>query len=190
VVADVSGKGLPAALVMTITKGLLLAASDDRAEPLAIAQEVNAGVHSLRNRSLFVTMLLGVLDPAARSFRFVRAGHTPLFWRHADGSVEMLAPRGLGLGMAPAAAFARVCQERTIEVAPGDLLLLFSDGVTEAMNERREELGEERLVAFVRERLSPRMTAEEICAAVIAEVDHFRGAAAAHDDMTLVVVRC
>ena len=94
-VADVSGKGVPAALVMTITKGLLLAASDGRSEPLSILADVNAGIHSLGNRSVFVTMLFGLFDPGARTFRFVRAGHTPLLWRKATGEVLTLSPRGI-----------------------------------------------------------------------------------------------
>ncbi|MFL6246541.1 MAG: PP2C family protein-serine/threonine phosphatase [Thermoanaerobaculia bacterium] len=189
-VADVSGKGVPAALVMTITKGLLLAASDGRADPLETLADVNAGIHSLGNRSTFVTMLFGVFDPIARTFRFVRAGHTPLLWRKASGEVMTLSPRGIGVGMTSPRMFSAICERATITTGTGDLLILYSDGVNEAMNERHEEFGDERLLAIVRERISSAMSAEEVRAVLVDAVDAFRGTAPAHDDMTLVVVKC
>ncbi len=189
-VADVSGKGVPAALVMTITKGLLLAASDGRSEPLEILADVNSGIHSLGNRSVFVTMLFGVFDPAARTFHFVRAGHTPLLWRKASGEVVTLSPRGIGIGMTGPRAFSTLCERRTITTAPGDFLILYSDGVNEAMNEHTEEFGDERLLTTVRDRITNATTAEEARAILVKAVDDFRGTAPAHDDMTLVVLKC
>ncbi|HEV7764347.1 MAG TPA: PP2C family protein-serine/threonine phosphatase [Thermoanaerobaculia bacterium] len=189
-VADVSGKGVPAALVMTITKGLLLAASDGRSDPLQTLADVNAGIHSLGHRSVFVTMLFGVFDPAKRTFEFVRAGHTPLLWRKASGDVETLSPKGIGVGMTSSKMFSAICERMTITTAPGDFLFLFSDGVTEAMNERSEEFGDDRLLATVRDRVRSDMSAEEARVVIVAAVDEFRGTAAAHDDMTLVVIKC
>jgi hypothetical protein len=188
-VADVSGKGVPAALVMTITKGLLLAASDGRSDPLETLADVNAGIHSLRNRSVFVTMLFGVFDPVRRTFQFVRAGHTPLIVRRSSGQVETFSPGGLGIGMASSRTFSALCQRATITTTPGDLLILFSDGMSEAMNEHSEEFGEERLLATVRDRVTNAMSAEEVRVVLVDAVDQFRGGAAAHDDMTLVVVK-
>jgi hypothetical protein len=189
-VADVSGKGVPAALVMTITKGLLLAASDGRSDPLETLADVNAGIHSLGNRSVFVTMLFGVFDPNARTFQFVRAGHTPLLWRKASGEVASLSPRGIGIGMTSPRTFSNLCDRATITTAPGDFLILYSDGVNEAMNEHTEEFGDERLLTIVRDRIATSMTAEEVRAILVQAVDDFRGSAPAHDDMTLVVVKC
>ena len=188
-VADVSGKGVPAALVMTITKGLLLAASDGRSEPLEILADVNAGIHSLGNRSVFVTMLFGVFDPAARTFQFVRAGHTPLVWRKATGEVVSLSPRGIGIGMTSPRSFSKLCERQTITTTPGDFLILYSDGVNEAMNERTEEFGDERLLTIVRDQITSATTAEEARAILVNAVDEFRGTAPAHDDMTLVVLK-
>jgi Serine phosphatase RsbU, regulator of sigma subunit len=189
-VADVSGKGISAALVMTITKGLLLAASDGRSDPLETLADVNAGIHSLGTRSVFVTMLFGVFDPAARTFRFVRAGHTPLVWRKASGEVETLSPRGIGIGMTSPRLFSALCDRCTITTSTGDFLILYSDGVNEAMNERSEEFGDERLLAAVRDQITENMSAEEARVVLVQAVDTFRGSAAAHDDMTLVVVKC
>jgi phosphoserine phosphatase RsbU/P len=189
-VADVSGKGVPAALVMTITKGLLLAASDGRSDPLETLADVNAGIHSLGNRSVFVTMLFGVFDPVARTFQFVRAGHTPLVWRKASGEVVALSPRGIGIGMTSPRTFSTLCERQTITTAPGDFLILYSDGVNEAMNEHREEFGDERLLTIVRDRITNETTAEEARVILVKAVDDFRGTAPAHDDMTLVVLKC
>jgi Stage II sporulation protein E (SpoIIE) len=188
-VADVSGKGVPAALFMTITKGLLLAASDGRSDPLETLADVNAGIHSLGHRSVFVTMLFGVFDPTRRTFRFVRAGHAPLLVRRASGEVETFSPRGVGIGMTSPRMFSALCERSTIDTRAGDFLFLFSDGITEAMNERSEEFGEERLLAVVRERITGAMSAEEARVVIVDAVDQFRGNAAAHDDMTLVVMR-
>ncbi len=188
-VADVSGKGVPAALVMTITKGLLLAASDGRADPLETLADVNAGIYSLGNRAVFVTMLFGVLDPAARTFQFVRAGHTPLLWRKSSGEVVTVSPRGVGIGMTSPRMFSAICESATIATGAGDVLILYSDGVNEAMNERSEEFGDERVLATVRDSITNEMSAEDVCAALVAAVDRFRGTAPAHDDMTLVVVK-
>jgi hypothetical protein len=189
-VADVSGKGVPAALVMTITKGLLLAASDGRADPLETLADVNAGIHSLGHRGVFVTMLFGVFDPIRRTFRFVRAGHTPLLWRKTSGDVAALSPRGIGVGMTGPRMFSTICERSTITTGAGDFLILYSDGVTEAMNERSEEFGDDRLLATVRDRITNAMTAEEARVVLVQAVDEFRGPAPAHDDMTLVVVKC
>jgi sigma-B regulation protein RsbU (phosphoserine phosphatase) len=134
-------------------------------------------------------MLFGVLDPSRRTFEFVRAGHTPLLWRKTSGEVESLSPRGLGVGMTGARSFSALCERKTITTAAGDFLFLFSDGVTEAMNEQSEEFGEERLSVTVRDRIHNAMSAEEARVVVIEAVDQFRGNAAAHDDMTLVVVK-
>lgn len=188
-VADVSGKGVPAALVMTITKGLLLAASDGRSDPLETLADINTGIHSLGHRSTFVTMLFGVFDPTARTFQFVRAGHTPLLWRKASGEITTLSPRGIGVGMTSPRNFSAICERATITTTPGDLLILYSDGVNEAMNERSEEFGDERLLAIVRDRVTDAMSAEDVRAVIVDAVDQFRGTAPAHDDMTLVVVK-
>jgi sigma-B regulation protein RsbU (phosphoserine phosphatase) len=189
-VADVSGKGVPAALVMTITKGLLLAASDGRSDPLETLADVNAGIHSLGHRSVFVTMLFGVFDPLARTFRFVRAGHTPLLWRKTSGEVAALSPRGIGVGMTSPLLFSKICERSTITTGAGDFLILYSDGITEAMNAVSEEFGDERLFVTVRDRITNGMTAEEARVVIIEAVDEFRGEAPVHDDMTLVVVKC
>lgn len=188
-VADVSGKGVPAALIMTITKGLLLAASDGESDPRRIVGDVNAGIHSLRNKSSFVTMIFGVIDATRRTFEFVRAGHTALLWRRADGSVESIAPRGIGLGMSASRTFRALCETRTIAPAKDDFVLLYSDGVTEAMNERSEEFGDERLIETLRNNVTSEMSADDARDAIIGEVALFCDTAPVHDDMTLVVVK-
>ena len=188
-VADVSGKGVPAALIMTITKGLLLAAADGESDPRAILGGVNAGIHSLKQRSTFVTMIFGVLNANERTFEFVRAGHTALLWRRHDGSVSSLAPRGIGLGMSAPRMFRAVSETRTIAPSAGDFLLLYSDGVTEAMNERSEEFGDDRLLEIARTKLTPEMSADDARDALIGEVALFCGTAPVHDDMTMVVVK-
>jgi sigma-B regulation protein RsbU (phosphoserine phosphatase) len=83
-----------------------------------------------------------------------------------------------------------LCERQTITTAPGDFLILYSDGVNEAMNEHREEFGDERLLNIVRDQITNATTAEEARVMIVKAVDDFRGTAPAHDDMTLVVVKC
>lgn len=188
VVADVCGKGVPAALYMTIVKGLLLAAADFSDDPLEIACDVNEGLHAVGQRNVFVTMFLGVVDPERRSVRYVRAGHNPAYcYRAATSEVIALAPKGMALGMAPPALFRRSLQVEAFTLADDDALVVFSDGLTEAMNSVQEEYGEERLEAVLR--AAGRRSARETRELIVREVEGFVGEAPVHDDLTLVVVR-
>ena len=126
---------------------------------------------------------------SARSVLFVRAGPPPLLWRKTSGAVETLSPRGIGVGMTSPRNFSAICERATIAPGTGDLLILYSDGVNEAMNERHEEFGDDRLLAVVRDQITNEMSAEAVRAVIVDAVDAFRGTAPAHDDMTLVVVK-
>lgn len=188
VVADVSGKGVPAALYMTLTKGLLASVSETQSEPGVILREVNRHLYQVSQRKVFVTMLLGVLDPATRTLTYARAGHNPAVWRHtAKRQSSQLAAAGLGLGMVSGKLFDRGLRPATIQLAPGDALFFYSDGIPEAMNAAGEEYGMERLLAAI-ERCDEAHAAEAV-EIVLSDVAEFVGDTAPHDDITLVVLR-
>jgi serine phosphatase RsbU (regulator of sigma subunit) len=188
VVADVSGKGVPAALYMTLTKGLLLSVAENTSDPGEILCEVNKHLYEVCKRKTFVTLFFGVLDPATKTLTFSRAGHNPPVWRRqSEQTTEWLKSAGLGLGLNAGKSFERVLKVEQIQLSRNDLLIFYSDGITEAMNEQQEEYGEERLEQVAA--LTDGMGAEESLSAVLANVSNFLGKMLPQDDQTLVVVR-
>jgi hypothetical protein len=184
VIADVAGKGMPAALLMANTRSIWRAEARLGDGPAETLRRVN---HSLwhdmsSNSSGFVTCLYAVLDPLAREIRFASAGH-PLPLLRNDGEIREIEVYGLPLGLQPDAAY----EEVTLRLTPGDTVLLYTDGVIEAMNASRELFGFERLTAFMRR--------EGHCAAgTLAErawtaARAFSGPVGQEDDMTVMVLK-
>jgi phosphoserine phosphatase RsbU/P len=188
VVADVSGKGVPAALYMTLTKGLLLSVSETTSDPGEILREVNKHLYEVCKRKTFVTLFLGVLDPLTKTLTYARAGHNPPVWRRqSQQTTEWLKPAGIGLGLNAGKSFNRVLRVEQIQLSQNDLLIFYSDGISEAMNEHQEEYGEERLAEVAA--MTDGMGAEESLSAVFVNVSNFLGKELPQDDQTLVVVR-
>ncbi|HEY6403041.1 MAG TPA: PP2C family protein-serine/threonine phosphatase, partial [Blastocatellia bacterium] len=193
VIADVSGKGVPASLYMTLTKGLLDSVSEYKIDPGEILREVNLHLYDVCRRKTFVTMFLGVIDPLRRTLSFARAGHNPTIICR-NGASEPGAPRtwmlkspGMGMGLNKGKIFNQSLKVETIQLEPGDKLFFYSDGITEAMNEKRDEYGEDRLMAIA-ERANE-MSAEQSRDAVMADVADFLGKVHPQDDQTLVVLQ-
>ncbi|HWQ34908.1 MAG TPA: PP2C family protein-serine/threonine phosphatase [Blastocatellia bacterium] len=188
VVADVSGKGVPASLYMTLTKGLMLSVAEEQSDPGAVLREVNKHLYEACQRKMFVTLFYGVLDPRTRTLTCSRAGHNPPIWRRtSEQTTLMLKPPGPGLGLVSGQSFDRVLKVEQISLSPHDTLFLYSDGITEAMNEHQEEYGEARLMA-VAER-ADWLDAEMALNAVLGDVSAFLAGTPPQDDQTLVVVR-
>lgn len=188
VVADVSGKGVPAALYMTLTKGLLLSVSETSSDPGEILREVNKHLYEVCKRKTFVTLFFAVLDPITKTLTYARAGHNPPVWRRpSQQTTEWLKSAGIGLGLNAGKSFDRVLKVEQIQLQPDDLLIFYSDGISEAMNEHQEEYGEERLAQIAA--ITDGMGAEESLRAVFTNVSNFLGKVLPQDDQTLVVVR-
>jgi serine phosphatase RsbU (regulator of sigma subunit) len=187
-VGDVSGKGMSAALYMTLTLGLLGAASEDRDDPAEILSDVNQDLFARSPRNVFVTMFFGILDPATRTLRFARAGHNPLILRrHRQGDTVSLCPAGLALGLTAGRTFNPTLETVEIQLEVGDTIFVCSDGITEAMNRKREEYDEERLLAAIER--ADGLSAEGTRDAILKDLAAFVGKAPVHDDVTLVVVQ-
>ncbi|HZL55558.1 MAG TPA: PP2C family protein-serine/threonine phosphatase, partial [Bryobacteraceae bacterium] len=187
-VADVSGKGVPAALYMTLTKGLLCAAALDSDDPRQILGAVNKHLRTVTKKKMFVTMALGVLDPESRSMEYVRAGHNPVVWRRRDAvETRLLSGSGIGLGIAGPALFAKTLATETLQLAAGDALVFYSDGLTEAMNESLEQFGEERLMAAVEN--TDGLHAAPTRDSILEEVRRFLNGIHPQDDLTIAVLR-
>jgi sigma-B regulation protein RsbU (phosphoserine phosphatase) len=182
VVADVSGKGIPAALIMASFRALLRTQMKRRSRLTAVAAELNAAVLEFRDASRFVTAVCAVLEDDGR-IRYVNCGHNPPLLLGAGGGREMLRRGGAALGLFAGERF----REGTARLEPGDSLVLHTDGVVEPANEDDDEFGVDRLEAAVR--AVARRPASEALRAVIEATQAFSGRDRYDDDFTLVVVR-
>jgi serine phosphatase RsbU (regulator of sigma subunit) len=188
VVADVSGKGVPAALYMTLTKGLLASVAEEQSDPGNILREVNRHLYEACRKKVFVTLFLGVLDPATRTLTYARAGHNPTVWRSpVRNATELLRPAGMGLGLNQGKIFNTTLKVASLQLEANDALFFYSDGITEAMNAKQEEYGEERLMALAAQ--TDKLNAGAALNAIMADVKAFLGSIAPQDDQTLVVVK-
>ena len=187
VVADVSGKGVPASLYMTLTKGLLASVSETTSDPGEILREVNRHLYEVCRRKMFVTLFLGVIDPATKRLTYARAGHNPTVFRRPMAETRLLRAGGIGLGLNSGKIFDKTLKVETVQLAANDKLFFYSDGITEAMNPKNEEYGEERLMSLA-ERLDE-VGANEARDFVLSEVKEFLDSNQPQDDQTLVVVK-
>jgi sigma-B regulation protein RsbU (phosphoserine phosphatase) len=184
VVGDVSGKGVPAALFMALTCSLLRAEASRTESPEETLRAVNRHLLTYFTHSMFVTVLFGILDRATRRFDFARAGHDlPLILDSRGAQQSFILGRGHPLGLFPNPAL----DVQTAVLPPGGLMLLYSDGATEAMNQEYELFGVERIVETVRQRLDA--SAQHLCAHVLATLAAYCGDAPQSDDITLLVLR-
>lgn len=187
-VADVSGKGVPAALYMTLTKGMLAAERALARDIRRMALSINRHLHESGRRRTFVTMALAALDPVNHSAEILRAGHNPILcWHAASAEARFLMPGGMGLGLAPNRTFESTLLTETLQLEPGDVLLLYSDGLTEAMDPDRAQFGEDRLVDALRRHSS--LDAPGLLSALTSELEVFKRGAEPHDDLTILVLK-
>ena len=184
VVGDVSGKGVPAALFMALTCSLLRAEASRTESPEETLLAVNRHLLTYHTHSMFVTVLFGILHRETRRFDFVRAGHDlPLILDSQGAQQNFILGRGHPLGLFPNPAL----DVQTTILPPDSLLLLYTDGATEAMNPQNDLFGVERIVEAVCQRLHS--TAEEVCDHLLATLAAYCGNAPQSDDITLLVLR-
>ncbi|HEY2944295.1 MAG TPA: SpoIIE family protein phosphatase [Vicinamibacteria bacterium] len=191
-VADVSGKGTSAALYMAELKGLVLSLSRIYDSPARLLGEANRILAANMDPRSFVTMTYAVVDTAERTMRYARAGHNPiLHLEAATGRTRMLAPAGLGLGIDPGDRFEEILEEALLPLRSGDVFLFFTDGLTEAMNERSELFGELRLRELMESAggTGGGTPVAELKERILAEIRRFVGGAAPQDDLTLVILK-
>jgi serine phosphatase RsbU (regulator of sigma subunit) len=182
-VADVTGKGIPAAILMADTRALLHAAADWGPDPAETLARVNRILVEERAVSLFVTVALGLIDAASGDVAFASAGHDPVHVLRVDGSLTALEPTGRIIGLAADIG----AHDVRLSVGPGDAIVAHTDGITEARSPQGAFYGEDRLRALLAS-LAGR-PATEIVDTVIADVADFRAGSEPNDDLTLLVVR-
>ena len=206
IIADVAGKGTSAALYMAELKGLMLSLSQLHASPRELLIRANRIIAQHLDARSFITMTYAVVDLCARTFTYARAGHCPLIYLPGPGAtgqqaegradrtnegrrVQVQVPDGLVLGLKidSGERFDSLLEQVTIPLGIGDVILLFTDGVTEAMNAAGEPFGEERLAALVGEHGD--LPFEELRERILREIRVFIGKTALQDDLTLVVLK-
>jgi serine phosphatase RsbU (regulator of sigma subunit) len=186
VVADVAGKGVPAALLMSATAAAMqLEANHDR-NMLEMVGRLNTGIHSVSDDGeRYVTLLLAELDAQERKLHYVNCGHNPaLLFRAQTGAVTRLNSSCAPIGISPE----NPCQLCSADLSAGDVLVFYTDGVTEAENQFGEEFGTERLSAVVQRGSS--LSAEVLMATIFENVSDFCLGVGFNDDVTILVVKC
>jgi phosphoserine phosphatase RsbU/P len=174
---------------MNQTKGLLDSVAEYKTDPGEILREVNRHLYDVCRRKIFVTLFLGVLNPLTKTLSFARAGHNPTILHRESKTPRtwMLKSPGMGMGLNQGKIFNQSLKVETIQLEPGDKLFFYSDGITEAMNEKLDEYGEDRLMAMAKR--TNGMSAEQSRDAVMADVAEFLGKIHPQDDQTLVVLQ-
>jgi serine phosphatase RsbU (regulator of sigma subunit) len=185
-VVDVSGKGMDAALTAVYTSGALVSETQHEEDVVTVVDNLNSAIFSRQNRSRFVSLLMMALDVSSRTIEYVNAGQSkPILVRGGEASVL----KGTGARFPLGVRKTPVYRQESAQLEHGDILFLYTDGVTEAMNSRDDMFGEDRLKDFFHHPGLHRMSAAEIVDAIRAEVMNFSGPNNQHDDLTIVVVK-
>jgi serine phosphatase RsbU (regulator of sigma subunit) len=187
-IGDVSGKGVPAAIYMTLTKGILQSHADDTVSPRLVLNKVNRLLYRNIEKNSFVSMFYAVLDISEKNLTFARAGHNPgIIINQNDGSNQELNTDGIALGLEEGTVFNQMLKEHTIDLTSGDTLVFYTDGFTEAMNSVQEEFGEERFIDLISSNRN--LSAQKLIEILVNSVKDFSGEAPQHDDMTVVIIK-
>jgi len=188
IIGDVSGKGLPAAIYMTLTKGILQAAIDKERGPADALKRANYLIYKTIGRKFFISLILVVIDTETSSMQIARAGHNPIIYLPVKGSgCRLLKPKGIALGLEKGQIFDQEIEETEMILNSGDVMLFYTDGISEALNSRREEYGEQRMINILNSNYKE--NASEIINAVHTDVHKHLGSEKRHDDMTMLVLK-
>ncbi len=194
IIADVSGKGVPAAILMAMTRAVFrtqLALSParmtdmeaDYSVPLTVSK-INTSLYKDTESHRFVSLFYGILDVERKSFTYTSAGHNPqLLCRQQDGTAELLTAGGTLVGIMEDTPFER----DTVTLSAGDVLVLYTDGITDSANLKEELFGEDRLFQLVKEHRSS--GAQDLVDTIYSEITNFSKGAPQFDDMTLIVLK-
>lgn len=181
-VGDVSGKGMPAALLMSALQASVRGqAMNDISDLRIFMRNVNRLIYDMSPKSHFATLFYAIYDPSSKLLRYSNGGHNRPMLLQASGNLRTLETSGPGVGMSRGSTY----KQSEVQLFNGDLLVAFTDGFTEAMNASNDEFGDERFAEAIREGASLR--ADAIRQHLISATDRFIDGAAQHDDMTLIV---
>lgn len=184
--ADVAGKGVAAALIMSVVQASLrVLATEENASLATLAQRMNRFLHRSTGSNAYATFFYAQIDERLRQLRYVNAGHNPpcLLRCSADQSIEELPAGGTVIGLFPQTSY----EEGILDLQPGDVLIAFTDGVIEALNPEEEEFGDERLKNLLRR--SAHLPVDEMASMIASELKNWMDTADQYDDLTFILVR-
>ena len=190
IVADVSGKGVPGSLVMTMARAFIRmeAERSRNTSPADTLMKANRMLAQDIKKGMFVTALYCILNKRTNELRVASAGHNPLVvWRAATNQVQLVNPNGIALGFDKGPVFERTVKDEKIVLGHGDRIVAFTDGTVEAMNAHNQEFGDERFYTLIRD-LAPR-DSNQMLNLVVKALDEHKGNAPQSDDITIVTLR-
>jgi len=187
-IGDVSGKGIQAAFYMTFIKGILHSLCREIDSPAEILKKTNRLFYDNAPRGTFISLIYGILDLKKQTFHFTRAGHNPILKVNARNSdVTELRPKGIGIGLTRGAAFDQNIEELELELNEDELLVLYTDGIIEALNDDHKFYGTKRLNDVLNKYKT--QSAADLLRALSKDIYSYIGDAKQHDDMTMVVMK-
>jgi sigma-B regulation protein RsbU (phosphoserine phosphatase) len=184
-VADVSGKGVPAALLVSTVHAAVHLQIEEASSIADLVQRIDRHLRRYAATRKFLTLFFGVLEPESGKLRYVSAGHNPAILLRRSGSIDRVESTGVPLGLLPDTTW----REQSLQLDPGDLLALYTDGVTEAVNEADEEFGWSRLCEAVGESDARQRPVRDLCDTIMSRVADFASGMPQYDDQTLLLVR-
>ncbi|HZE98816.1 MAG TPA: SpoIIE family protein phosphatase [Planctomycetota bacterium] len=190
IVADVSGKGVPGSLVMTMARAFIRmeAERSRNTSPADTLMKANRMLAQDIKKGMFVTALYCILNKRTNEIRVASAGHNPLVvWRAATNQVQLVNPNGIALGFDKGPVFERTVKDEMIVLGHGDRIVAFTDGTVEAMNSANQEFGDERFYTLIRD-LAPR-DSNQMLNLIVKALDEHKGNAPQSDDITIVTLR-
>jgi sigma-B regulation protein RsbU (phosphoserine phosphatase) len=187
-IADVSGKGVPASIIMAICRSVLRSQATGNPSPADVLQKVNRQLYPDIKEDMFISMAYVILDHAEGTATLCRAGHdAPIVFDHEARTATPVKPPGMVVGIDSGSVFDRITSDFALSLRPGDCLLLYTDGVTEALDANGDEFGPDRMIECVR--TSAPEGAMAIITRLIDELRAFVGAQPQNDDITLIAIR-
>jgi len=188
VIADVSGKGVPASLIMATCRGVLRGEAEGELSAAELLRRVNRRMFPDIKEDMFISMAYLILERSAGKVTLCRAGHdAPFLYRASDRTVTRINPPGMAVGIDSGGAFNRVSRDFSFEMESGDFVVLYTDGVTEALDQEGEEFGVPRVTQVLLE--NAHLCADSLLERITSELKSFVGMAPQHDDITLIVIR-
>lgn len=185
VIADVVGKGIPSALIMANIQSALKVLSKMDISLIEIIQNLNLLVYENTSIEKFITLFIGKLDLKTKTFTYINAGHNPpIFFNKKSEQILFLKEGGLILGLFDYCMKYSIGQ---IKVSEGDIILFYTDGITEATNLEDVEFGENRLCNLILNLQN--LSSKEICKGIVEEIKKFTGSSELLDDLTLLVLK-
>jgi sigma-B regulation protein RsbU (phosphoserine phosphatase) len=184
VIADVSGKGMPAALFMAATRSVIRAKATALLSPAEIFIQANALICADAARGMYVTVFYVEIDPGKRLLTYVNCGHNSPFWYKArEKDISELPSTGSVVGINSSLQW----EQKQIQIEKGDVIVLYTDGITEGFNEEEQEFGDERLKAILN--ANAHKSPAEILTEIQASLNTFVGSAPQSDDRTIVIIK-